>query len=186
VITAKQPPSIQRKVPLHEESNADSATRQVKDGNLEALAALPAVHNLDRTVALIQALIPLGLHAVADALDAEVTALPGSGTAGQVGSKVWCGGAASRAPSTSRIRNCQSRTRACGFCQAVRKLHSRPTSACGPPGLRMPGCSAKCCSAELPQLCGLCRGRTGSLWAQCVQWIPPVHPSERPTSADLV
>ena len=73
VIIAKQPPSIQRKVLLHEESNADSATRQVKDGNLQALAA----HNLDRTVALIQALIPLGLHAVADALDAEVTALAG-------------------------------------------------------------------------------------------------------------
>ncbi|TKB90948.1 MAG: hypothetical protein E8D41_10800 [Nitrospira sp.] len=75
VIIAKQPPSIQRKVPLHEESNADSATRQVKDDSLEALAALPAAHNLDSTVGLIQALIPLGLHAVADTLDAEVTAL---------------------------------------------------------------------------------------------------------------
>ena len=53
------------------------------------LATMSAARDVDRTVALIQALIPLGLQAVSEALDAEVTALAGvryRRTGGQPGS----------------------------------------------------------------------------------------------------
>ena len=50
---------------------------KVKDVGLRGLATLPVPESVDTTVALIQALIPLGLTAVAEALKAEVTALAG-------------------------------------------------------------------------------------------------------------
>ena len=61
-------------------------------------------------VALIQALIPLGLKAVAEALEAEVTDLAASGTAGLGDSQGRCGGAGKRALCTFWIRRCQSVT----------------------------------------------------------------------------
>ncbi len=48
-----------------------------KDVSPSAPATLPATDAIDTKVALIQALIPLGLHAVAEALAAEVVALAG-------------------------------------------------------------------------------------------------------------
>ncbi len=45
-----------------------------KDVGPGALVTMPAARDVDSTVALIQALIPLGLKAVAEALGAEVTA----------------------------------------------------------------------------------------------------------------
>lgn len=57
-----------------------------------ALAALPAVENQDSLIALIQALIPLGLQAVYKALEDEVTALAWerySRTGGQPGVVSW-------------------------------------------------------------------------------------------------
>jgi putative transposase len=65
---------------------------KVNEVNPKGLAALPAVCDVDSTVALIQALIPLGLQAVAEALDTEVTALAGarySRTGGQPGLVRW-------------------------------------------------------------------------------------------------
>jgi putative transposase len=65
---------------------------KVNTVNPEGLATLPAVCDVDSTVALIQALIPLGLQAVAEALDTEVTALAGarySRTGGQPGLVRW-------------------------------------------------------------------------------------------------
>jgi hypothetical protein len=50
---------------------------KVKDVGLKALATMPALEELDAKIALIQALIPLGLQAVAETLTAEVTALTG-------------------------------------------------------------------------------------------------------------
>ena len=41
----------------------------MKDVGLWALATRPAAHDVDSTVALIQARIPLGLQAVAEALE---------------------------------------------------------------------------------------------------------------------
>lgn len=51
---------------------------KVKDGGLRSLAEHPAVQGVDTTVALIQALIPLGLRAVGEALEAEVVRLAGA------------------------------------------------------------------------------------------------------------
>ena len=48
---------------------------KVKDVGLRGLAAVPTAEDVDSTVALIQELIPLGLRAVAEALEAEVVAL---------------------------------------------------------------------------------------------------------------
>lgn len=48
---------------------------KINDVKSEVLATMPAVRKVDSTVALIHALIPLGLQSVVEALDAEVTAL---------------------------------------------------------------------------------------------------------------
>jgi len=50
---------------------------KVKDVGLRGLAAHPEVENVNTAVALIQALIPLGLRAAGEALTAEVTRLAG-------------------------------------------------------------------------------------------------------------
>jgi hypothetical protein len=50
---------------------------KVKDVGLRGLASVPAAEDVDSTVALIQTLIPLGLKAVGEALNDEVTALAG-------------------------------------------------------------------------------------------------------------
>jgi len=66
---------------------------KVKDVGLRGLASVPAVEDVDSKVALIQALIPLGLEAVAEALKAEVTALAGewySRRGGRPGAVRWC------------------------------------------------------------------------------------------------
>jgi putative transposase len=53
------------------------AQGKVKEVGRRALAHVPAAEHLDSQVALIQALIPLGLQAVADALEKEVVAWAG-------------------------------------------------------------------------------------------------------------
>lgn len=50
---------------------------KVKDVGLRGLAAHPEVESVDTKVALIQALIPLGLQAAGEALQAEITRLAG-------------------------------------------------------------------------------------------------------------
>jgi hypothetical protein len=60
--------------------------------------------DVDSRVALIHALIPLGLNAVAEALEAEMTALTGERYSRTGSSQEWCGGAGNRAPCTSWIR----------------------------------------------------------------------------------
>jgi hypothetical protein len=50
---------------------------KVKDVGRRGLAAVPGAESVDSAVALIQALIPVGLEAVREALQAEVTALAG-------------------------------------------------------------------------------------------------------------
>ena len=50
---------------------------KMKDVGLRGLATGPAAEDVDSTVALIQALIPVGLKAVAETLEAEVVALAG-------------------------------------------------------------------------------------------------------------
>jgi len=51
---------------------------KVKDVRASAAGSRLPTEEIDSTVALIQALIPLGLQAVGEALDAEVTALAGT------------------------------------------------------------------------------------------------------------
>ncbi len=66
---------------------------KVKDVGLRGLASVPAVQDVDSKVALIQELIPLGLEAVAEALEAEVTALAGEWyrrSGGRPGTVRWC------------------------------------------------------------------------------------------------
>ncbi len=68
------------------------AEGKVKDVGLRGLAAHPELEDVNPTVALIQALIPLGLQAAGEALRAEVTRLAGerhSRTGGQPGSVRW-------------------------------------------------------------------------------------------------
>ncbi len=50
---------------------------KVKAVGLRGLTTVPTAEDVDSTVALIQALIPVGLEAVAEVLEAEVAALAG-------------------------------------------------------------------------------------------------------------
>ena len=66
---------------------------KVKDVGLRDLAEHPELERVNTTVALIQALIPLGLRATGEALAAEVTRLAGpkhSRTEGSPGYVRWC------------------------------------------------------------------------------------------------
>lgn len=66
---------------------------KVKEVGLRGLSAVPAAESVDAKVALIQELIPLGLEAVAEALEAEVIALAGEWyrrTGGRPGAVRWC------------------------------------------------------------------------------------------------
>ncbi|MDE2181066.1 MAG: transposase [candidate division NC10 bacterium] len=66
---------------------------KLKDGGLRGLAMHPEIEDVNTTVTLIQALIPLGLRAVGEALAAEVTRLVGprySRTGGIPGHVRWC------------------------------------------------------------------------------------------------
>lgn len=66
---------------------------KVRSVRRRALGAMPAVEDRASLVALIQALIPLGLQAVGEVLEAEVTDLAGerySRTGGQPGYVRWC------------------------------------------------------------------------------------------------
>ena len=65
---------------------------KTKKVRLEALGTVPGASDLDSKVAVIQALIPLGLQAVEEALKAEVVALAGERyrrTDGQPGLVRW-------------------------------------------------------------------------------------------------
>ena len=65
---------------------------KVRSVRRRALAAVPAVNDQDGVIALIQALIPLGLQAVHEALEQEVTVLAGarySRTGGQPSVVRW-------------------------------------------------------------------------------------------------
>ena len=66
---------------------------KVKDVGLRGLATVPAAEGVDRKVALIQALIPIGLKAVEETLRDEVVALAGERyrrTGGRPGAVRWC------------------------------------------------------------------------------------------------
>ena len=93
--------------------SVDQIQRQgkVKDVRASAAASGLPTEEIDSTVALIQGLIPLGLQAVGEALDAEVTALAG----GPVPTDGWTPrrgplGEANQAQSSSPIRSCPSRS----------------------------------------------------------------------------
>ncbi len=81
--------------------------------------ALPFPEDLDARIALIQVLIPLGLQAVEDVLQA----LAGRVMRGRTARHTWCAGGASRARSTSRIRNCRFR---CPGCVTGRRARGAP------------------------------------------------------------
>jgi len=81
--------------------------RQGKVKDVRALAAAAGL--IDSTVALIQAL-PLGLQAVGEALDTEVTALAGTRYCRREDVPAWSAGDSNQAQSTSPIRSCPSRS----------------------------------------------------------------------------
>ena len=83
---------------------------KVKDVRVSAAAAGLPAEEIDSTVALIQALIPLGLQAVGEALGAEVPALAGTRYCGRVDAPASSAGDSNQAPSTSPIRRCPSRS----------------------------------------------------------------------------
>src|ERR1022692_4702014 len=95
---------------------------KVKDVRASAAASGLPTEEIDSTVALIQALIPLGLQAVGEALDAEVTTLAGTRYCGPrdcappfrrcSASRPWSNAVSGTSVSTS-----------CGIC---RKLSRRP------------------------------------------------------------
>jgi len=74
------------------------------DGRASTQGTVVTPEEIDSTVALIQALIPLGLHAVGETLEAEVVAWPAPGTAGRVDAPAWSAGGSNQARSTSPIR----------------------------------------------------------------------------------
>jgi len=87
---------------------------KVKDVGLRGLATLPVPESVDSTVALIQALIPLGLNAVAEALEAEVTTTPppwqANGTVAPAAAQGSSAGASNGGRSPSRISSSPSPT----------------------------------------------------------------------------
>jgi hypothetical protein len=117
---------------------------KVKDVDLRGLASVPAVEDVDSKVAFIQALIPLGLEAVAEALKAEVTALAGEWYSRRGGPS---GGVGNAAPSTSWIRSSPSPTSACETRHATRRSPCPPTSGSSSRAPRTPGSSRRSCTA---------------------------------------
>jgi hypothetical protein len=90
-----------------------------------ALRYLPSLEEREGLVSVFQALIPLGLHAVDEVLEAEVTALAGprySRIGGQPGYARW---GRSRARSVCSIRNCRFRSRGCAISGETTRYRSR-------------------------------------------------------------
>jgi len=102
------------------------------------------LEEIDSTVALIQALIPLGLHAVGEALEAEVVALAGAGTAGRGDAPAWSAGGSTQTRSTSPIRSCPSRSLACAIGARTERSREPRTNGCKSRGQRMPACFGRC------------------------------------------
>ena len=75
----------------------------------------PSLDDRSVSVAMIQALIPLGLRAVQDALEQEVTELAGTRYARQDGRPDVVRWGSSAARSFSRIRSCRCECRACAI-----------------------------------------------------------------------
>jgi len=119
--------------------------RQGKGKDVRASAAtsgLPA-EEIETKVALIQALIPLGLHAVGEALEAEVIALAGARyrrTGGQAGVVRWGQqrGSVSLADQKLPIPVPRVRDRV-----ANREIPLTRTHGCKSRGRRMPACSGR-------------------------------------------
>jgi len=107
-----------------------------------ATSGLPA-EEIETKVALIQALIPLGLHAVGEALEAEVIALAGARyrrTGGQAGVVRWGQqrGSVSLADQKLPIPVPRVRDRV-----ANREIPLTRTHGCKSRGRRMPACSGR-------------------------------------------
>lgn len=81
-----------------------------------------AADSVDAKVALIQALIPLGLKVVAEELQAEVTRLAGPKHSARVGCLATSVGVANRAPCTSPTRSSRSPTLDSFACNLARYL----------------------------------------------------------------
>lgn len=103
--------------------------------------------DLDTRVALIQALIPLGLQAVEDVLQQEVQMLAGPRYARGDAVPHRCGGAGSAARSISPTRNSPSRCRGCviGRLASSSRCRATPNSSSRAP--RMRACFGACSTA---------------------------------------
>ena len=82
---------------------------KVKEVGRRTMATVPGTESIESKVALIQARIPLGLQAVAEALEEEVGALAGERYRRVGGQPGVVGGATRGAPSTWRTRSSRSR-----------------------------------------------------------------------------
>ena len=85
-----------------------TGVRIQRQGKVKEVGPVAVPTDVDSRVALIKALIPLRLEAVAEALEAEVIGLGGEQYSRTGGSQGWCGGAGNKAPCTSWIRRCPS------------------------------------------------------------------------------
>ena len=150
-----------------------------KDVKASAAASGLPTEEIDSTVALIQALIPLGLQAVGDALDAEVTALAGTRycrTGGRPGVVRWGQQPGSVYLADQKLPVPVPRVRD-RVADHVRTAASPTGSGCRlvPEGAGGP---------ELSAVRSLCGGGAGCLGAECLQRLPPLHPGQRPPPAD--
>ena len=101
---------------------------KVKEVGRRALATVPGTDHLESNVALIQALIPLGLQAVAEVLKEEIIALAGERDRRVGGQPGVVRGTTRVAPSTWRARNSRSRIPGSATCRCSAR-RSRPRSA---------------------------------------------------------
>jgi hypothetical protein len=95
--------------------------------------------DLGTRVAVIQALIPLGLEAVRDVLQREVEDLAGARYAREGGRPGHVRWSKERGSVYLGIRNSRSSISACAISSATSRSRSRPTSASSSPGPWMRG-----------------------------------------------
>ena len=155
-----------------------------RHGRVQDVAGLPVGRgweDLDTRVALIQALIPLGLGAVEEELQREVERLAGPRYARKDGApdRVRWGrqrGSVYLLDHKVPVQVPRVRDQAAGGGGPSGELSEAATAA----GSGRGDAAAGPVRAELPGLPGRRGGSTGGLWATPLQRVPPIPPGHRP------
>src|SRR3990172_2072099 len=158
---------------------------KVKDVGLRDLAEHPELERVNTTVALIQALIPLGLRAAGEALAAEVTRLAwpeAQSDRGQPRLRPLVSSAGLHLP---RRPKAPRHLPAGAGSPAERGGAAGDLSAPpAPPSRRCRAVPEDPPRPELPGLRGLRRGRARGLRPQPLHRLPPLHPGQRDAAPD--